>query len=386
MTTHLNRRAGDRRDNQRKANDRRFHERRSQELHHHKLRFPGFGEQRVQFITRYVFFALGLAFFNLVDFPRPPLISLDIITLAFLAYFIFVSLAFYHAWRQPVHVTRYRLAMWVDVLLVALCVMNDPHGIPPSLAAFVMIVIGNGMRYGLCLFREALIGSFGAAIAALGVRFIFSGHEFSAGLVFLNLFGGIILIYSYILMQRIETARSNLERSNRQDALTGLLNRRGLEETADLLFKDMDAYGGVASVMFADLDHFKAVNDLHGHTMGDETLCRFADVLQKNIRATDISARYGGDEFVVLMPETTAQQGELPARRIQKTFADWVTEAKLPCNASIGLSEAPRDGRDLTQLLTAADAVLYHIKSTRHGGVLCSHQLPAAQLDRTAQG
>lgn len=350
-----------------------------------RLRFPSFSEQRIQFITRYIFLALGLSFINLASFSFPPYISSEIINWVGVVYFIFTSLAFYHAWRWPANLTRYRITMWADIFLVALGVVNDPYDIPPALMVFIMIALGNGMRYGMRMFGEALVSCFIAAVLALSVRFAFTAHTVSIGLGFLTLFGSIILLYSYILMARIEKARNNLERSSRQDALTALLNRMGLQETANFLFKDMDAYGGIATVMFVDLDQFKSVNDIHGHAVGDETLCRFVDILRRNIRASDIAARYGGDEFIVLMPETGIKHGEQAARRVQADFAAWAAEAGLPCNASIGLSEAPRDGRNLDQLLAAADTALYHIKSIQSGGVVSVDQLPADYRQRLVQ-
>ncbi|HUW28518.1 MAG TPA: diguanylate cyclase [Sulfuriferula sp.] len=369
------RRASDRRE----PNNRRGLERRSQHSRDTGMRFPTFSEQRIQFSTRYLFFVLGWTFFNMPAVLSGQHIALATINIIFAIYFVFTTAAFYHAWRQPIHPARYRWTMWIDIALVATCMVNDPYDIPPSLVVFIMIVLGNGMRYGMRMFGEALIGSFLAIMLALTLRFAYGTHGISAGMIFLNLFGGIILIYAYILMSRIETAQHLLERSSKQDTLTGLMNRRGLVETGSSLFDRIATYGGMASVMFVDLDQFKRVNDNHGHAHGDQVLRRFADILFENTRASDINARYGGDEFVILMPETQLDQSEQVARRIQAAFAHWCAERGYQCSATIGIGEAPRDGRSLEAVLDKVDAALYHSKAaTPYGGLQRVDRLPGA--------
>lgn len=385
MEQPLNRRIGDRRSEDHKSRERRLFERRAQAPSIHKLRLPAFAEQRIQFLTRYLFAFLGLAFFNLLEFPAGPRTGLDGINLAFVLYLIFNSVMFYHAWRQPVHPIRYRIAMWTDIFLVGLCIFNDPYAIPPSLVVLIIVVLGNGMRYGMLLFAEALAASFLGALVALSLRHVYTAQATTPGLIFLNLFGGIILFYAYFLMYRIETARNKLEISTRQDELTGLMNRMGLIETAASLFKTIDTYGGMATVLFIDLDKFKSVNDSHGHAMGDTTLRGFADILRDQLRTGDIAARYGGDEFVVLMPETSADEGELSARRIRAAFAAWAAQSGLVCSVSIGIGEAPRDGRSLDEVLKETDAALYYSKTNGLDGVSRADRMPAGYRPNTGQ-
>lgn len=361
---------GPRTNNHREPDNPRGIERRAHNPRRGGMRFPAFQEQGVQFCTRYLFLILGIAFFNLSPALSNQPATLHVMNTAFAAYFIFNSAALFHAWRQPIHPLRYRLAMWVDIILIAACVVNDPYDIPPSLLVFIMVVLGNGMRYGMRMFGEALLGSFAAAAVALGLRYASGAHGVTYGMVFLSLFAGIILIYAYTLMSRIESAHHLLERSSRQDALTGLMNRRGLVETAAALFERIENFGGIATVMLADLDHFKTVNDNHGHARGDEVLRRFADILHENIRATDIAARYGGDEFLVLMPDTSASEGEQVAQRIQESFARWSDENGYLCGATIGIGEAPCDGRTLATVLDKVDAALYHAKASSSRGGL----------------
>ena len=228
------------------------------------MRFPGWKEQSVQFLTRYLFVVLGVLFFNFSGDFTPRWMSLQAINAVFALYLVVNTACLLHARRHPVSPTRYRLAMWVDIALVSFCMLNDPYEIPPSLLVFIMVVLGNGMRYGMRLFGEALTGSFAGAMVVLTLR----SAGLTPGVMFLNLFGGIILVYAYILMSRIESSRRQLEQSSTVDALTGLMNRRALFEAAEGIFRKLNGSGRL-TVMFADLDKFKAVNDTHGHAKGD---------------------------------------------------------------------------------------------------------------------
>lgn len=335
-----------------------------------RIRYPAWREQLLQFLTRYLFMALGIVFFNYPDAPGPLWLAPSTITAVLLGHCALNTVFLLHALRQPICLARYRMAMWIDLVAVSLCVANDPYQIPPSLLAFIMVVLGNGMRYGMPLFAEALIGTFAGAMVALTVNFAGGITHITPGLVFLNLFGGIILLYAYVLMSRIEHSRLRLEERSRLDTLTGLVNRRALEETADALFKDLWERGGEVAVMFADMDDFKQVNDNHGHSVGDLVLRRFGRILQRSVRSHDIVARYGGDEFVIILLDIDLDAAEQVARRIQDSVAAWARDNALNCTVTFGLAAAPRHGNSLPVLLEAMDAALYRCKRRQERGGL----------------
>ncbi|MDV3239868.1 MAG: GGDEF domain-containing protein [Gammaproteobacteria bacterium] len=335
-----------------------------------QLRFPGWPEQLVQFLTRYLFVALGVLFFNFTSGIAPTWMSAAQLNTAYALYFVSNTLLFWHASRNHVCPTRYRIAMWVDIVITAVSVLNDPYPIPPSLLVFIMVVLGNGMRYGMGLFREALIGCFAAAMLVLSLRYASGGNAISPGLVFLNLFGGIILVYAYILMGRIELSRAQLEYRSRIDTLTGLMNRRGLLETADQLFGELNRGHGRLVVMFADLDKFKRINDTHGHAAGDAVLQRFSAILRQSIRGSDIAARLGGDEFVLILTDTTLEQAERVAQRIQEQVAVCAQTNNLEYSVTIGLGEAPQHGTSLSDILERVDRALYQAKAYPSGGIM----------------
>lgn len=346
----------------RQAAERRSHNRRRHGEWSGYMRFPGWPEQKVQFLTRYLFLALGIVFFNFSSEFKVVWLTLPQLNAVFAGYFIINSIAFAHARVYPDSAMRYRTAMWVDVVLVSLCVVHDPYEIPPSLLVFIMVVLGNGMRYGMRLFGEALTGSFAGAMLALSLRNVGSAEGLTPGVMFLNLFGGIILIYAYVLMSRIEASRQRLEEQSSVDTLTGLMNRRALFENAQPLFDRLGSDKTLV-VMFADLDKFKAVNDTYGHAAGDEALKQFAVILRDCMRGSDIAARFGGDEFVLLLPDTCLAEAKNVVERLRAQTAAWSARSKIDVSVSIGMGEAPVDGRDLPTLLHRVDQAMYRSKS-----------------------
>ena len=328
-------------------------------------RFPTRQEQAVQFLTRYLFIVLGLVFFNYASDFTPKWMPLWQVNLWLGVHLVVNTINFIHAWRKPVSPTRARFALWWDVISATICVANDPYDIPPSMMAYIIIVLGNGMRYGMRFFAEALLGSLIGGALAMTARYVHLPNVLSPGTVFLSLFGAIIVVYAYILMSRVEQARYRSEQVSRTDALTGLLNRRGLNEAADGWFSGPGLANRQLVVMFADLDNFKMVNDTRGHAEGDRALLQVAMRLQSCVRPTDFVARYGGDEFVILLPETALTEAEQIASRIQKLVGEWFAERGLSCGISIGVAAVPPTESDLGKVLASVDRLLYESKAGR---------------------
>jgi two-component system cell cycle response regulator len=117
------------------------------------------------------------------------------------------------------------------------------------------------------------------------------------------------------------------------------------------------------TLLFLDLDGLKQINDRYGHQTGSRALCRLANVLRLCCRSIDTAARYGGDEFALVLPETGAGPAALVARRICELFADDGEEPKL--SVSIGIASYPKDAETIGPLLYAADAALYLMKNQK---------------------
>jgi diguanylate cyclase (GGDEF)-like protein/PAS domain S-box-containing protein len=145
-----------------------------------------------------------------------------------------------------------------------------------------------------------------------------------------------------------------------QDSLTGLANYRRLIEVIDVEIKRSERTGRKFSVLFLDLDGLKKINDSFGHLVGSEALCRLADVLSNSARDIDTAARFGGDEFALVLPETGAKAAKLVATRICDSLVRDSRKPKL--SVTIGTAVYPADGQTITSLLNAADAALYSRK------------------------
>ena len=148
------------------------------------------------------------------------------------------------------------------------------------------------------------------------------------------------------------------------DALTGLYNRRYLDNHLERVAERAGKGGKPVSVMMLDIDHFKRINDGHGHAVGDEVLKEFAHRLGRGIRGIDLAARIGGEEFVVVMPDTELVGGRHVADRLLREVAEEafaVGERALPVTTSIGLTVS-RAGDNREALLARADKALYAAK------------------------
>ncbi|HEV8461002.1 MAG TPA: diguanylate cyclase [Gaiellaceae bacterium] len=156
-----------------------------------------------------------------------------------------------------------------------------------------------------------------------------------------------------------------VERQAMVDSLTGLANRRSLEETLRGELARAARFGDTVSVVLADLDKFKAVNDRFGHAAGDEVLKAFARALRATVRESDVAGRWGGEEFALVLSGTDAEGGARFAERarsmIENTGVEMPDGTVLNVTASFGVASFP-ESRDVPDLLAAADAALYEAK------------------------
>jgi two-component system, cell cycle response regulator len=180
---------------------------------------------------------------------------------------------------------------------------------------------------------------------------------------------------------QLQLAQINLKLQQREaqiiaasltDPLTGVGNRRRLEQALAMEISRVDRSGGSLSAFMADLDHFKNVNDTYGHEAGDKVLAAFGDVLRRRTRATDVVARFGGEEFVVLMSATDLEVAIGIAERIRTVLAaSNIEPLPAPITASFGVAErAPGEPGD--RMLRRVDVALYEAKRLGRNRVIAA--------------
>lgn len=197
-----------------------------------------------------------------------------------------------------------------------------------------------------------------------------------AGVIALGLAVAFALLYRALI-----TATDRVHEQAITDSLTGLFNRRFLDAQLAMLGRAAERDGRSYSVLALDLDGMKRINDAFGHAAGDQILIEFARTLTGAIRGSDLAVRAGGDEFVVLLPDTAlAEAGEV-AQRVESAIQHrYVSVPKMAVGASIGVAEW-RPGRSGDEVLATADRLLYTAKREGRGLVICEAPQPVRLVE-----
>jgi diguanylate cyclase (GGDEF)-like protein len=193
---------------------------------------------------------------------------------------------------------------------------------------------------------------------------------------------------------KMKTMQDNLKRSNRllltlssTDPLTGLYNRRMLMQTLEKEFDRHKRAQKNLALLMIDIDHFKAVNDSYGHLNGDRILVDLAKLLKGYLRPYDIATRFGGEEFALVLPDTTSTGAHDVAERLRKAveelkFSGDLRTTKITISVGIACYPSP-EAADIDQLLNAADKALYQAKAGGRNQVIHITPAPATTTDRS---
>lgn len=190
------------------------------------------------------------------------------------------------------------------------------------------------------------------------------------------------------LNRRTQALQAALRVEASTDALTGLLNRRQLDRRTAEAVRVARRYGRPLACLMVDLDHFKDVNDTFGHQVGDDALREVGHRLRLTCRRSDVIGRYGGEEFVILLPETDAEGAMVMAERIRDAIASppFVArhreiESEVPLAASVGVASFGEGARDRLMLYAAADSALYAAKRGGRNQVAAAVEVANAETE-----
>jgi diguanylate cyclase (GGDEF)-like protein len=177
-------------------------------------------------------------------------------------------------------------------------------------------------------------------------------------------------LVAYVSARLADDIRRAIERIrfiSETDELTRLYNLRAFMHIAERLHRQAKRYGRSYALLMIDSDNLKSVNDAHGHQAGNELLKITTTSIRRELRETDVAARYGGDEFILLLPETAAVGACELAERIRRSVADKGMEARgmrIPISVSIGVAAFPEHGSDLRSIMNKSDQAMYLSKKT----------------------
>lgn len=184
---------------------------------------------------------------------------------------------------------------------------------------------------------------------------------------------GLALI-AFAMVYKLDETQTALTLAAETDALTGVANRRYFMRQAERAFVDAQAGGPSFAVVMLDIDHFKAINDTHGHGVGDEVLLDVAQACRQALRASDCFARFGGEEFVALLRGTQGADAAATAEILRKTVATLAFESRTPpaVTVSLGVASYLANSESLHDILNEADRQLYAAKAAGRNQVMAA--------------
>jgi diguanylate cyclase (GGDEF)-like protein len=305
-------------------------------------------------------------------------------------YAVFVLLFRYAGTRLEDTPWKLAIETWAMISFITLAIWQTGGIESPLQNLYLISVIACAITLGktMTILEVALIA---CCYLYMGYYYystdIFSGQTFT---FILARFSPLLLVayVTSILASDILNAKKRITELSQTDDLTGILNMRAFNEIFEKEIASAARYAYPLSVLMIDLDKLKLVNDQFGHTTGSDLIRHAASLMKNGIREADILARYGGDEFVILMPHTDARSSALVAERIRKLFETNplnIDGHGLPASVSIGIASYPENVSRPETLLDKADAALYRSKTSgRNRSTACNDMPKVAQVQACA--
>jgi len=265
--------------------------------------------------------------------------------------------------------TRWKLAIetWAMIVFISWIVFHTGGVHSPLLNLYLLVIIASALTLGkLTTLLE---------FALITCVYLYMGYPLYAGETFsLTSFTQLMVMFAPFLLvgylttmlaADVQYGRKLLEIISETDHLTGVKNRRSLTIALEHELKRSARFGRPFAVMLVDADNLKEINDLYGHDAGDRLLKNLTRIIGETSRDSDVLARTGGDEFIVLLPETDARSAGVIAERIRKAVENFSFDVKgnrITSTVSIGIAGYPDDADSIESLLNKADSAMYSSK------------------------
>jgi len=191
-----------------------------------------------------------------------------------------------------------------------------------------------------------------------------------------------MFVFATLLLARLRSELHQAQALARTDPLTGAANRRAFYDTVALEIRRMRRNPRTLTLAYLDLDNFKEVNDLLGHSVGDDLLCEVARCIKEQVRQTDLSARLGGDEFAIFLPETGAPGAATLVAKVNEVLLQAMIDRDWPVTCSIGVVTFETPPASVDAIIQKADALMYQVKRGGKNQIRCevigAEPVPAA--------
>lgn len=268
-----------------------------------------------------------------------------------------------------IHNRRWAVGIISALLLVAIAWIDAATGLRYDLSIFYLFPIFAmtwfwGMRWGIITMVISIGAWYLADHSGLILTYDQKAIVWNAGVK-----TGFFLLFLYFL-NLIKLQEDRLQRLAGLDALTGLANRRSFYETAYMEIHKSRRFASIFTIVYIDVDDFKKINDTYGHNAGDAVLRVIANTMRQNTRIVDLVTRMGGDEFVILFPETNAEDAKPAVEKIRKMLDQSMQDHHWPVTFSIGVVTFNQPPLSLDVMLEMVDHAMYSVKKAAKNNIL----------------
>jgi diguanylate cyclase (GGDEF)-like protein len=301
--------------------------------------------------------------------PTRPITDSDSLIISMVSYAAFVMLFRYMNFQT--RESRWKLAIetWAMITFITIVLMHTGLAESPLLNLYLLVIIACAITLGkiMTLLEVMLIACCYLYLGYLSYSVgLFAPETFT---ILMAKFSPFLLVayVTSMLASDIQHAKQHITLLSNTDDLTGLLNMRAFNNIMDKEVARVTRYTHPFTVVMIDVDGLKSINDQYGHTTGSRLITTIAQSIKDSVRTTDVLARYGGDEFVVLMTHTSTEHARMAAERIRTAIHNTSFDMKsnrISTTVSVGIASFPDGVADATEVLDKADIALYKSKQS----------------------